>query len=133
MPSTFLSGQCRNNTQVIKNVRLSEAKRAGYMWDHLPMTNLSLFLWQTDKYALPQKAVVKPRYPKADRCLYLICVMYRMYLRADSCDPQYYLYRESREYRQSLCSSLLKFTASFTGVPILCCQHIKWLNGLKHT
>ena len=24
MPSTFLSGQCRNNTQVIKNVRLSE-------------------------------------------------------------------------------------------------------------
>ena len=70
MPSTFLSGQCRNNTQLIKNVRLSEAKRAGYMWGHLPVTNLSLFLWQTDKYALPQKAVVKPWYPKADRCLY---------------------------------------------------------------
>ena len=69
MASTFLSGQCQNNTQVIKNVRLSEAKRAGYMWGHLPVTNLSLFLWQTDKYALPQKAVVKPRYPKADRCL----------------------------------------------------------------
>ena len=50
---------------------MSEAKHAGYMWGHLPVTNLSLFLWQTDKYALPQKAVVKPRYPKADRCFYI--------------------------------------------------------------
>ena len=40
------------------------------MWGHLPVTNLSLFLWQTNSHALPQKAVVKPQYPKADRCLY---------------------------------------------------------------
>ena len=71
MPSTFLSGQCRNNTPKYKNGRLSEAKHAGYMWGHLPVTNLSLFLWQINSHALPQKAIVKPRYPKAGRCLYL--------------------------------------------------------------
>ena len=49
---------------------MSEAKHAGYMWGHLPVTNLSLFLWQTISHALPQKAIVKPRYPKAGRCLY---------------------------------------------------------------
>ena len=47
------------------------------MWGHLPVNtvnNTSLFLWQTDKYALPQKVIVKPRYPKGGRSFYPLSV-----------------------------------------------------------
>ena len=70
MLSNFLHGQCRNSTQILPKQPLARSKTRWVHLVSLAVTNMTLFLWQTDKHALPQKAIVKLRYPKGDRSVY---------------------------------------------------------------
>ena len=86
------------------------------MWDHLPVTNMSWFLWQTDKHALPQKAIVKPRYPKGGRSFYLLSVLCYT-VKHNTGNTQYLIYESVLVPHSSLkCNS--KFPVGMSKFPV---------------